>query len=666
MPRVITFLWISLAFFLGACTGTNQSIPPTVEILPTATATSALTITRQVEPLRPTAPPPQPAQLRIIHAAPNAPTLTVLAGFNTIASNLNTGQSTDPTPIEAGDYSLKVLPSGSNPNDTPLTRAELKLQGGETLLIILTEQSGALQIMVMPETQIALNAGESALTVVNAYNQPIHAMIADARVINDTQPGTSSDTSSIPSGDQTLSIYSGSSELTEVSLTFEERKQNVLIVGGSADEIVAFSFQKSAPGRSTVRIINTSQVTQSFDVYLDDRILEKDIPFGRPTARQEVFSGNHTISVFESGDVPDSASPLLIQNINLDATSMALIILGDISSLQVVSFIEDLNPTESGNARIAFMNTLPTFGSIVLESGSSGIPGINTLFYGDPPRTTSLSASQYSFTFIGGDQTVEAVENIILEPGRSYLYLITGRLDNNPLVLSDNVGQQDGGSLSEGDDQAAAQVRFINALAGVPIEFNFGTDVEPIVVDGLSGSPFITIRQRNLSLSATQDGAVIATTDTTFESDSRYSIFLYQTANQTEFIITQDSESLYSDNDPHIRFINLSGGDEQSLGLAFSSNSTTTLAPTSQGTLSPSDTFTLPFGTQQILTEQRGGSISNSILMPTGTFSFYFTLAGSAEYRHRVGPIELGAGSAADLITTAESAFFVVYPQGSD
>jgi len=663
MARTKALYWIVLLLIMSACSGTPNAVPtlpPTAPPVPTSTHAP----TREIVPTAVPTDVPPPAHLRIIHAAQGAPTLTIYAGFNAIATNLDAGQATDPTTLAAGDYVLKALPSGSNPNDPPLTTTALTLTGGESLLLLITGKAASLQIQAIPETQIALNTGESAVTLVNALNQPIRLTAGDDNtlLIPEIQPGTSGDSNPVAPGEQHLTIRSGDTALANFAVTLEDRQQHIEIISGTPQQVTITSLAKPAPGRSSLRVINTALALQPLDLYIDGTVLEAAVSYGRPTARQNTTSGSHLIAIYAAGTDPQATVPLLQQELPLEAGNIALVVMGETDSLRLVTFSEDLTPTGAGQARIALLNTLPQFNNILVLSGNSGLPGINELYYGDAPRTTILNATLYSLTFISGSQTVELAENISLDAGRSYLYLVTGRLDSPPLVISDNVGQNTAASTGDGNQRGAALIRYINAINGTPVQFSLNDNSQPTTVDSNTGSPFVEVVQRSITLQAEQDGVVLATTDATFEAGERYTIVLHPSTNQTEFLITRDDEALYTGNTPHVRFINLSGEANQSLGLAFVTGKAGTPEASVTGTPDGVEGSTLPFGIQQILDQQRGSSISNTILMPEGVFNFFVTFSDGAHYQSRIGSITLKNGTAGDVVATETGAFYVPYP----
>ncbi len=663
MMRIKMLFGIALIVILGACSGTPAAVP-TQMLPPTLALTNTPAPTRDSRPTTvPTAVPP-PAHLRVIHAAPQASTLTIYAGFNAIATNLDAGQASEPTPLEAGEYPLKVLLSGSNPNDTPLAQSMLTLTGGESLLLIITGQADSLQLLTLPETQIALNTGESAITLVNALTQPVRLSTADGSLlVPELQPGTSADTKPLSAGEQTLTLHSGEAMLTEFSLSLQAQQQHIEIISGTPEQVTITGITKSAPERSSIRLIHAAQILESFDVYMDDVPLNAGVRYGRPTEYREIASGNHTFALYTTGSDPKTAAPLLQQELVLDAVPSTLVIMGEAAALRVIAFSQDLTPTETGMARIAFMNTLPQFNSVLVTAGGKTLEGINELYYGELPRTTNLIATRYSLTFLTSQQNVETAEDVILDAGRSYLYLVTGQLDAPPLVISDNVGQNTGATA--GGTTGTTLIRYINATTGTPIAFSLNNNTQPTVVNSGTGSDFIPVAPRNFTLQAEQDGTTIASTDASFEANARYTIVLYPATNQTTYLIVRDNEVLYTGNTPHIRFINTSSGADKSLGLAFSNGIEGTREFAVSSPPDDADHSNLPFGTQQILDQQHGGSASNTILIPDGFYNFFITFADGATYRDRIGTVELKGGAAGDVVAAPDRTFFVPYPDGS-
>ncbi|HEX2906981.1 MAG TPA: DUF4397 domain-containing protein, partial [Phototrophicaceae bacterium] len=109
--------WLSrLTILLLALTACAPSLP-TATPPPAATTTplppAATTTPAKTAVPAPTATPVGQTTVRIIHAAPDTPTVNVFAGQSAIATNLEFSKATEATPINAERYTLRVVPTGA-------------------------------------------------------------------------------------------------------------------------------------------------------------------------------------------------------------------------------------------------------------------------------------------------------------------------------------------------------------------------------------------------------------------------------------------------------------------------------------------------------------------------------------------------------------------------
>lgn len=69
---------------------------------------------------------PSTAQVRVVHASPDAPPVTVSAGGTTLAEDLSLGEVSEYATVPAGDYSVSVAPAAG---DDPVASFEASLDG---------------------------------------------------------------------------------------------------------------------------------------------------------------------------------------------------------------------------------------------------------------------------------------------------------------------------------------------------------------------------------------------------------------------------------------------------------------------------------------------------------------------------------------------------------
>jgi hypothetical protein len=110
-----------------------------------------------------------PAQLRVLHASPDAPAVNVFADTTQIAGNLDYGQATPQLEVEPGAVSVRV--DGRLPGNTTATvigPADITFED-ETLYTVLAVGAVAdIEPLILSQPDTAVRAGQTRLRVVHA------------------------------------------------------------------------------------------------------------------------------------------------------------------------------------------------------------------------------------------------------------------------------------------------------------------------------------------------------------------------------------------------------------------------------------------------------------------------------------------------------------------
>lgn len=686
---------ILITFVLGltACGATtppaNPTSLPTIAALPTEapTATAAPLPTKAVSGVVESSSSQPPGLVRFVNAAPDTTPLNIYVGIQAIATNLGFSQFTEPTPVGAGDYTFKVSPSGSTSSDTPLLETQLTIKSQDSLVVLISGDENQLAMSALPDQIDPLNKGESIVHVIHAVTGSGAVGLRDGSndVISPVNFGQSATTAILPAASTTLEFTSDGKKLIDFNADLQERTNYTLILAGHIESPSVISFKASAPGRSTVRAINASPQINSIDLYLDKTLLLSGVDYGRQTDRQNVISGQHTMDIYEKGADHNTIQPLVSQPVSFDSDkNIALVFLGAADQFTIVSYEEDTSPTPPGEERVAFLNTLPNLPSVHIETSGGEMPGVSDLIYGDPPPSILLDTGTYSFYSTAVDQngvnnTVENAPNLQFEPGINYLYMITGRLDNNPIILSENVGIDS--KLADVPDtngtpqaaEQAAQVRFVNALQDQStIDFLVNNEVSLTGLAAQQGSDLTTVTDLTPTIQVSLSGSsdILAQADATLEAGSRYTAIAYG-ADKTDIhvLILPDSHLVFDGASPHIRLINISPESDTQLGFGFADSS---LSPTIATPVITGERPFVPNGIQQSVNAIGGGQASNVILMPVGTFNFYIIDSNAHEIAATITQMALEAGAHYDVIgyqnsdATQSQAFVLTYPVRSN
>ena len=687
MGSIIRFCLFTLSLlFVAACGQNNPQVLPT--LVASATPASPTEATTSI-PTPPTSTPdatlPRQGNIRIIHAAPDAGVINVYAGFLSVATNLDFTQATESTPLDAGDYSIRILPSGSGPNDTPLFEAPYTLKGGSSDIVVLTKKDGQFQLLTLPETVVPVNAGESVITIINAIADPAKVSVQqnNANLTNPVPFGQSATSGILPAGSMSLSLQTGATTPTTYDIELKEQQHYTLVLTGQADKISVANFSTAAPGRATVKAINTSEALSSVDVYLDNILLEGKVEFGRQGQRQNWISGNYTVNVYATGADRTTNDPLASQTLAFEADSnITLLLVGSSNKISIVPFSENLSPTAPGFARIAFFNTLESVPTLRVETTGGQIPGISDKGFGEAPDQADINADTYIFflTRAGAppaNQSVETVQNVQLSQGKSYLYLVTGREDNQPIILSEDVGIDENLAGVSPEDQAAnnsatpIELRFVNAIADqTTIDFKVNDKPTASAIAYGQGSDLTSILQQSATISAVISGSgdFLQSSENSLQSGARYTVIAYgPDKTNVKLILVPDKDLIFDGRSPHLRLINLSINTDVNLGMGFAPQ-----APTPEGgvTRVPFDDVrrSIPGGIQRLVENIAGGSVSSVILMPGGTYDIEILDSNTNQLATILSDNLLDSGAHYDVIayeeptTTKVLGFVIEYP----
>jgi hypothetical protein len=661
---------ILLAALAAACR--QPAVPPT--LMPTAspapTSTPAQTST-PVVPVQATAvsQPGQKSYVRFVNAAPGLSAVNIYAGFSAVATNLGFAQSSQPTAIDAGDYTIKVEPTGGRPGEKTLLQVPVALMGSAAQVIALTGTGDQLKLTAFPETTDPLRKGESRITVLQASPDATGVTLRAAGK-DLTQPlnfGQAALTQPLPPGQTALEFQSVGQTLLNYPLQLDDQTNYTLVLCGSAGQASVASFSAPAPSGIAVRLINAASALGRVDVYLDDALLGQNVNYSRAGERQNTTAGAHSVAVYPAGADRQTAQPLGSSQVTLVANQdAAIIVMGTPGKLRFIPYAEDLSPTPPQAVRFALLNTVETAQLVSVENRGGPLPGIPNIRYGDPPARTLLpngTMTLYATNTAGGD-TVEIAEDLVLQPGNSYLYLITGDT-NNPVILTDNVGIDNrlAGVTSNVKPVSGAQVRFINVL-NVPVDFLLNDQPAAANLAPGSASPLTPALLNNsiVGVRPAGGGDLLNSVDLDVQDGSRYTVVLYgRNTSSPKLLVVPDHELSLDEITPHIRLLNLSADSDAALGLGYLKVSESAAATVEPGTVTGR--------VQQLIKSQAAGSASSLIQMTAGTYDVYILDGARSGIRLTLNNVSLPDGANVDVIAYLPStdsepqAFTIVYPR---
>lgn len=695
----ITLLLFLIAALVTACAQSPQATPtPTESPTPEATATntpqpeptplpSVLELTRATDPS-------QQAFLSVAHAATSVPIFDVYVERLAIATNLNFGQATQPSGIVAGEYFLRVVPNGVRPDAGQiLYETQLKLEGGDSLLLIFTTAPDGLLMSTFRQPLEPLESNQSRVTAIHA--------VPDGPEITMQQSGTSISVPMtfgnaaypvvLPPGETALEFeVIGTAPLT-YTLNLQERFSYVLVLAGTADNLTVIELRNPVAGLASVRAVNASANIGPVDIYLDRELLVGGLDYTRASDHQVRPTQQYTVDIFAAGADIASVEPLLSTPLVVNNDDyITLILEGNPQDLRLLPYRENRSLTTPTQARIAVINTLPQVPRTRIDLQDRNFTEVGELSYGNLPSVVDLTAGIYSFTWLSVEngspsELVERAENVQLEPGRSYLYLMTGRIGDPPIILSDHIGF-DENLVGFSEDvqptptlEVPTRVRFINAIKGsVPLDvilsgqtlasnLAYGASSTPVNVDPVTHT--LELRQSDGSLT------LFTADEITLEPSTPYTIVL--SGFGTDFIETllvDDSQVDLTGDSPHVRLINTTIAGELTLALGESNTQGTATGSTIIGepVVSDINRRSMSYGIERIRTvsETAGRAYSNVSLAPLGPHDLHLIDVSLEMIALSIRLVDFAPGTHYDVIayqnqdTTLVEGFAVRYPSG--
>ena len=696
----LRYLLILLLLLAVGCTP-NPASEPTPAPTATETPTPSPTATATLRPIPTSAPdllartrasaPDELVGIRVVHAAPGAPLLTVRLEDVTIAANLDYGQATETTSLLAGEHTLQVTAGGGRSIEasTPLFDDRFTFQPGGQIILIFTGDGTALNLITLPETAEPLSRDQSRVRFVNATTIPTVTVRRGALDLAPSlSPGRVSIPLILPTGAIDLSVIGPDAPL-EYAADLRSRADMTYIISGTAANPRIIALERAAPGQFSLRAVNGSISAGEFDVYADSLVVARQLAYARIADRFPLTAAAYTIRAFSAGADPTTADPLAQIQISPAADEeIALVLVGPADDLRILSYVDDRSPLAEGQMRLTLVNTLPD--SPLLRPDISGpLATLSDVAYGQVNGPSDQPGGRYTLFWeqIGGEaggQVIEAAEDVDFVGGFSYLYLITGRIGDPPVIFSEPLEvipvapQAEDASDALAADALTARVRLINAL-------NFEAD--PVLVldqaqvaasaDYGSGSPLVPVDPNTYNAAIRSGNQTLALGELALNLVADYTIIAYgPQPDAVRILAIPDFELAGSATEATIRLINASFDADVQLTLAQSASAAGDGAPGRFAEVPQSETFrrSMTIGVSPVsrMAEVTGAGVSPALPIRAGLLDLHVVDARTGDIAASIRRADLAPGRHYDVIAFQRldspriDAFVLAYPASSD
>ncbi len=720
--RRLLLIALILLFGLTACDSGEEPVPPTrVPTIapPTETPLPSETPTLTPPPTATVPPIPIPETtainlanqgfIRVIQGSTTLEPVDVYIDGLAVAFGLNYADFTAPSGLVAGEYTVRVLPSGARltPDAAPILESVVQITGGRTNNITISGLPGAYTIAAFPEFNDPLAADTSRVSLIHGLADGPSLTIRQGVEEFTTPVDTNTQTIpvDIPAGAVSLEFVppGGTEDLETYIGTLEPRNTYTFALIGNAnvpETITLLEFRDRVPGQARLRTINITQDVGGLDVYLNQELIFPNVEPTRDSGRLTLPTGQMIVEILPTGADYATTAPLDSSQFNLNEDdNTTLIISGLPEDVDLIRLEDDLTPTAPDTVRMTFVHTLPGAPEAQVNLGTGPLQDVDTLQYTQASDPVVLGASVDRLVWLdsAGIEDLETAQDFELDAGQAYLYLLTGRdVETPPIIFGDEVGIDETLSLDfdiettpTPEPEIPAQVRIVNMLESrqpinvylddipLAIELIHAQPTETIIIPANPAS--IIIQQINAPATPTPDSAgeigsrvlpgELANATEDFRTNTLYTVYIYGSDyNDTDILITVDRTF---DASSGIRLVNLTNSAETRFGLAVN-NADLPVAipspdPTSEANI-PEGRQLPPTGYQALVSNILTATTSDRRRLTPGTYDIFVTdsernLLAKAEF-DRV----LEADAAYDVIvqqiegSLAVNLFIVRYP----
>ncbi len=302
-----------------------------------------------------------PAQLRVLHASPDAPEVNVLADGSAIATALDYGEATTQLQVDAGMVSLAVqglLPGGTTA--TVIGPLDVDLQENTLYTVLAVGDVADIEPLVLSQPRVRVPNGSTRLRVVHAAPDApavdVYLTAPDANLAASTAVGSIGFRQDIgpavvAAGDYRVRVTAAGNP---AAVVFDS---GTLALTGGADLVIA-AIENTDTGTSPIqlvvsdgevtsrvlgagspadlRVVHASPDAPPVDIVVNDGFaapLVEDLAFGQATGFVSVPAGAYNVKVAAAGTTTSVISANLTLQPAVRYTVLAVDRLADIAPL---------------------------------------------------------------------------------------------------------------------------------------------------------------------------------------------------------------------------------------------------------------------------------------------------------------------------------------------
>jgi uncharacterized protein (UPF0264 family) len=386
------------------------------------------------------------AQVRVIHASPDAPAVDVYVDSLRAVSNLAFGAATSFASVPAGTRNVRVFPAGADPETTnPVIAADLTLAPNGYYSVFAIGTLAQIAPLAAMDDLSPTASGQARVRIAHASPDApaVDVAVQGGPVLFSNLPfGQISSYLDVAAGTYTLEVrVAGTSTvvLTIPNYALEPGKAyTVAAIGlaGGTPALTVLPLVNSTTPQAQVRVIHASPDAPAVDVYVDGVRAIQNLAFGAATPFTALPAGSRSVKVYAAGADPAISSPVINADLTLTAnTYYSVFATGTLAEIAPLVTTDTLAPPASGQARVRVIHASPDAPAV--DVAVQGGPVLfSNLAFRQVAEYIEVPAGTYNLEvrLAGTPTVVLPVPNYLLEAGKTYSIAAIGLAGGTPAL----------------------------------------------------------------------------------------------------------------------------------------------------------------------------------------------------------------------------------------
>ena len=187
------------------------------------------------------------------------------------------------------------------------------------------------------------------------------------------------------------------------------------------------------PTMGYLRVLHAVPDAPNVDVYANDKLIAKNLPYSQYTKYLTIPEGTYTISLYVAGT---KDSPVLVNMLSIDKNSrLTVAAIGRLSNISLLAISDASMPADPSKAMIRFAHLSPNAPAVDITLPDGTILFNNVSFKQVAPYI-SVPPSTYTLQvrLAGTDTVVLTVPNVKLEGNKFYTVYAIGLVGETPAL----------------------------------------------------------------------------------------------------------------------------------------------------------------------------------------------------------------------------------------